>query len=113
MRTVNVKMVFGHASLLGDSMSGVRIGDARSIERALVSGEMVRETLAACRLSRLACDLAPLGAFEGRKPGVTNEIALDLGKIQKDGERQRRTIERFAADDEHRVGPNRHSQRFV
>src|SRR5712691_8451570 len=83
-----------------------------SIGHALVSSEMVRETRVARRLTHLARDLAPCRTLEGRKSGVTVEIALDLGKIQEDGERQRQTVERFAADHEYRVLPDRKRQCF-
>src|ERR1700676_979236 len=85
---------------------------AVQIGHALISGEMVRETGVARRPTHFARDLAPCRALEGRKSGVTVEIALDLGKIQKGGQRQRRTVERFATDHEYRVLPDRKRQRF-
>src|ERR1700675_853011 len=93
-------------------MPNGRINGARSIGHPLISGEMVRETGVARRLTHFACDLAPCRALEGRKSGVTGEIAFDLGKIQNGGKRQRRTVERFAADHEDRVLPDRKRQRF-
>src|SRR5450755_1391249 len=99
-------------SLIFDALLEKRKCSARSSRRALVSGEMVRETLAACRSMRLAIGFAPCDALECRKSRVAVEIALDLGKVQNRRERERRAIERFAADHEHRIGPVRHRQRL-
>src|SRR6202165_2431895 len=45
MRAMDVKMIFGHATLPGLWMLNVRISGARSIGYALIRGEMVRETV--------------------------------------------------------------------
>ena len=79
-------------------------------ERALVSGEMVRETSGPCRLVRVARDFAPSGAVERRKSGIAFEVATDLGQVPQRRDRQRRPVERFDPDHADRVGPSRSRQ---
>src|SRR5205807_9014205 len=74
----------------------------RSCTNAPKSDERVIKTIGTAERVRLTSDFAPLVVIERRKYGIARKRALNLGDIQRVGERKRIAVERAAADAEYR-----------
>src|SRR5438132_13657534 len=90
--------------LPGENQISVICNSAASNSRAPIRCEIVGETMRTVHAVRLARNLLPRLAWVVRKERIAGEVAVDFGQEHELGDGEGLAIERFAADDENRIG---------